>query len=913
MKRDLVLAHNFVQSSKKSTCQKADDTGVSSSSTTFAESDNYDVFLSFSSKDTRKTFADHLYNSLVDAGIRVFRDNNELHEGGKISTNLLQAIKNSKISIPILSRNYASSKWCVQELVQMIECTKSDGHIVMPIFYRVEPAHVQYQVESFGKTFSHLSRKFLEEDVAKWKQALQEVASLKGWESERTANGHEGELIKMVIIRVLSELKKAFQLVVPEQLVGIDNAVENILRLLDDNPNATQIVGIYGMGGIGKTTLAKVGISCLQNQLISDILRMNNQASNMGEGIRIMESRFKCKKVLLLLDDVDRNDQLKALVRKHDWFEMGSRIIITTRMRSVLDEAKVRCTYELKEIAKDESLILFSRHAFLRDSPPCEFESLSRAVVSTTGGLPLALECTYPGSFLCGRNRAFWEDTLKKLKEVPIMKVQEKLRISYEALNYEEKQIFLDIACFFVGANFTFASYMWDACNFLPRMGIQILSFMSLIKIGDEGELKMHDQLRNLGREIVRQEDYVAPMNRSRLRIHEEALEVLQNTKGVEKVRVQALLLSGDCSQVAFTTEQFETLPNLRLLAVHNAKLMGDSKSLLPKLRWLSWTGCPAFVPTSFGMEKLVVLDLSRSNILDLWEGWSHLKVAKELKVLDLTYCCCLKITLDLSTFRNLEILILNGCINLEQIHLSIGEAKSLTFLYLQDCEKLQELPEEMGKLEELKGLHIGKTKIKEIPPCIGSLKKLEVLNASGCRLLARLPDSIRHLVNLLILDLRDCFKLCRLPESIGSFVKLRPLSLCGSLECLNIFSFLGVNGFSELDAPLLNDDLVQVLGLDKLKNLEKLRVWDCQSLVRPDLSKLTHLKRLSIRRCGNLVKIKGLERLKNLEKLNIKGCISIERLPELSCFSNLKDLDIRGCSELCDVQGLEKVANVRI
>ncbi|KAL3744249.1 hypothetical protein ACJRO7_013498 [Eucalyptus globulus] len=1077
------LASNFVQSNKDSKRRKADDTGAPSSSAASKGSNNYDVFLSFRGTDTRNTFVDHLYNNLVDAGICVFKDDDELCEGEEISTNLLEAIKNSKISIPVLSQNYASSNACLQELVQMIECTKNTGQVVLPIFYRVEPADVRHQKGSFREAFSHLRGKYSEEDVAKWKEALQEVASLKGWESEKIANGREGELVRMVVRTVLSKLKEAFQLVVTEQLVGIDDTVANILRLLDDNHHSTQIVGIHGMGGIGKTTLAKViynklsdqfqnrsfiadiressqhkGISCLQEQLIRDILGREDRVSNEDEGIRIMESRFKHKKVLILLDDVDNHDQLKALIGKDDWFERGSRMIITTRRKCILDYANVN-SHELNGMAKDQSLILFSRHAFRRDSPPHEFKSLSRDIVSTTGGLPLSLEII--GSFLCGKNESLWQDTLKKLNKVPHKEVREKLKISYDALDYEEQQIFLDIACFFIGTDVRIASYMWDACGFSPKMGIEILRLMSLIKIGDNRELKMHDQLRDLGREIIRQEDYNVPMNRSRVWFHEEALEVLQRNK-----------------------------------------------------------------------------------------------VTKGLKVLNLRGCCKLKGIPDLSAFQNLEILVLAYCFQLEKIHHSIGEVRGLVSLDLSQCGKVQVLPEEMGKLKELKELNIRKTYIKEIPPWIGSLKKLEILHTHNCKLLVGLPDSISHLVNLLTLDLSGCINLDRLPESIGSFVKLQRLSLgrggqtsflsnlinhrsnrfpnnaigklkqleptylpsvgiqelpqtvgdlknlkilditasklsnlpstigklgnleelhashCKSLEgeicidglsslklvvlswtsissfpdtlnklsrlekldlrgckmlqslpksmselpslqhlqlidcyelkslpklpsCLTVLevtcqhralpqlshlihlkeltvhkckllesmpelplailklsvygcdklkelpslsslellskleiqkchelteimglealkslvhlSVFGSKKLSKFDglehaeslryldmsSSLVNDDLVQVRDLDKLKNLEELDISFCEYLIRPDLSQLTHLKRLRARDCYNLVEIKGLEKLKRLELLIIVGCTSIETLPDPLCFNNLNELDI--------------------
>ncbi|XP_039160273.1 disease resistance protein RPV1 [Eucalyptus grandis] len=287
---------------------------------------DYEVFLSFRGKDTRKGFTDYLYTSLVNAGIHVFKDDNELRVGEEIGPELLCSITQSKISILIISEDYASSKWCLRELTQILKCKRTSDQIVLPIFYKVEPSQVRHLTGRLGDAIN-AHRENLDEMVVKeWEKALEEVSSLKGWESEKTNNGHEGAIVKTVVRKVMSELKRLFQLIVPEQLVGVDDRVEQIMSSIDDIFNGTKIIGIHGMGGIGKTTLAKVlynklsckfeylsfvadiretcvrkGIECLQKQLISNIRGPSCDVSNVGEGIHVIKSRFTSKKVLILL------------------------------------------------------------------------------------------------------------------------------------------------------------------------------------------------------------------------------------------------------------------------------------------------------------------------------------------------------------------------------------------------------------------------------------------------------------------------------------------------------------------------------------------------------------------------------------------------------------------------------------
>ncbi|KAL3727522.1 hypothetical protein ACJRO7_032284 [Eucalyptus globulus] len=151
---------------------------------------DYEVFLSFRGPDTRSGFTDFLYTSLKDAGIRTFRDDDELHVGEEFASELLQEIKQSKILIPIFSKGYASSIWCLKELVHMVKCQKNERQKIMPIFYDVTPSEVRRQTGSFENAFvSHKrKRRYDEKTIAEWKDALTTVANINGWDLQSMPN-----------------------------------------------------------------------------------------------------------------------------------------------------------------------------------------------------------------------------------------------------------------------------------------------------------------------------------------------------------------------------------------------------------------------------------------------------------------------------------------------------------------------------------------------------------------------------------------------------------------------------------------------------------------------------------------------------------------------------------------------------
>ncbi|GLJ33335.1 hypothetical protein SUGI_0670650 [Cryptomeria japonica] len=831
----------------------------------------YDVFINHRGPEVKQTLAIQLYNLLKEVDIKAFLDSEEKEHGVSFISTIESAIRSASVHIAIFSPKYAESDWCLRELVLM---SQSNAKII-PVFYQVEPWELRFIEKGvYAEAFRQYEEKGRYRDkLEEWKEALNQVSYTAG-DVFKESDSFD---CKGIVSAVEKEVQSSKRLHVAKYPVGLHNLVTEFERrclgdLVQDFESQcimkkgakgkANVVGIFGMGGIGKTTLSKelfnqkrskytrasflfdVREACvtgklpsLQSKLLKDIFGEDQIFQSSEEGTSCLRDRLERSSslsFLIVLDDIDHVKQLDDLLVIDILIKsVNNLVIITTKNVGVLVSAGIDTGYHLKGLNREDGRELFCWHAFDQPLPLGGYEDLVQHFVKVCGGLPLSLVVL--GRHLSHRPQWYWQDELEKVKETLPGDIKQRLKMSIDTLDNVEKQIFMDVACFFIGKSITKAMLIWKVSGWRARRALQILKEKCLVEEIKEvylnmleykwestvegSALRMHDHLRDLGREMADELSYPHRVWRPQ-DLKSLELKGFQNILTQTKSRCFHSIVdkSMGCGITYFLGEP------------ENGS---DASLLWLQLEYLSC--CP--------------LDLN-SDINSSIPSWIPLQNLQ-----------CLRIS--------------NGCFK-RLWQSDVQEPFNLEELQIHDTfvENFSNL---LGKLNNMKKLVLN---ANDIQTDIWSSLEFLRMNLSN----SRIVDS--HLEGHLAYNVQKI----TLPTTLNEL---------NVQSCRGFQRIAGITDLTELGRVLIKQcpELEELPSFGRVSNLVKIEIDSCDKLQKIMLP--TTLSDLDVQSCRGLQRIAGIADLMELRQVFIKQCPELEELPSFGKESQLHTIEIDSCDKL--------------
>ncbi|KAK7278451.1 hypothetical protein RJT34_23480 [Clitoria ternatea] len=756
---------------------------MSSSST----KDDFDVFISFRSEDTAN-FTSHLHQALCQYGIHTHvHDHNILKD--EVWPSLSQTIKVSKVAIIVFSKNYGASTWCLKELVTILGCRRSQGQVVIPVFYEVDPSHVRKRTGTYREAFFKHETYFGDkqnETIKEWKAALTEAANISGWDSHSHDHKIEPQFMEKIVKDVIEKLDLRVDEIYDVKTWSFSKSIE--LFSLQAFKKRHPIEGYEHLSRRAVDYARGV-------PLVLKVLGLNLHSESTefwGNELKKLENHH--------------NDEIQhALQRSYD------------RLDSIQKQIFLDIAFLFKDECKDD---------VLRILDACGF--------SATSGVQILEE---KALITISKNKIKMHDLIQEMglrmvrEDIQDPGKRSRLRDIGEVSDLLENKkgsdavegITLDLS--HVNDSLSLSADTFNMMNRLRFLKLYTSSGKRPSNLNYPGVLsKISDNLRYLEWHGYNLKSLPATFSAKMLvEIHLPHSHVIELWSGVQEVVNLVRIGLQECKQL-------RNLPDL---------------SKAPKLRWVNLSGCESLVALHTSLlchDTLETLTLDGCKNLKSLKGVKHLKSLKNINVHGSTSLKEFSLSSD-----SIKILDLSNT-GIKTLDSSIGRLRKLVSLNLQGLS-LNNLPNEISSIKHLHELRIsnleGAIEKNKLQVIFDGIKYLRKLHLNDCVNLSELPDNIGGLLSLQELKLDGCCGLKTLPESVENLGHLETLSLqnCKKLVCLptlpaNVKVLNAVNCRELVQASVFN-----ILVVDKNGNGTKFISFEnCVKLERPVASQCTQL-----------------------------------------------------------------------